>query len=70
MPAVCAIVNPMPREKGPPTKAIIVRLPVELDEPLKARAKAGDRSVSAHVVQLVKRDLALAERRAKRKGGE
>jgi hypothetical protein len=65
-----AIVLRMPRPKGPPTTQVLVRVPTELVKPLKARAADEGRSVSAHIVQLVRHDLALAERRAKRTGGE
>lgn len=66
MPRQCAIVYGMPRPKGEPTVQVLVRVPEDLVEPLKARAKAEGRSVSAHVVQLVRRDVELADRRAKR----
>jgi len=64
-----AIIYDMPREKGPPTTQVLVRVPTELVQPLKDRAADVGRSVSAHVVQLVKRDLAAA-RKAKRADGE
>jgi hypothetical protein len=61
-----AIVYGMPRPKGKPTVQVLIRMPVELVDPLRARADDEGVSVTAHVVQLVRRDLRLAERRAKR----